>query len=323
MSTPCLGQGLDTGKYTSEFEKSWSEYLRALGNVEGCIQYKLIKNGKLEREFVNCLVASYPLVADVRGQFDAPIDVLVTGNRYNFSMNRTDPADGWRVEHISTGDPGNDLSWSFPEHFADPPSHVTNPNGYKIFNTIGVGLFGMGSNPNLPYMIASEWVSIHEISLVEKNNSQQLLMLFDYKRVYKKNSYSLKGKVFLTTDSFLITEGEFHLESIDGVEHVQVRIDYDNVTYRVPLPKNYYKKETYKLVIDGECYEGTIESEQVFDLKETDPKSFERFTLSGYGLPEPDFDEPKTDWFRNTLVIISVLLIAIALWRMWRNRKEA
>ena len=53
---------------------------------------------------------------------------------------------------------------------------------------------------------------------------------------------------------------------------------------------------------------------------ETVPK--EEFFLSHYGLPEPDFGEQRTNRFRYILMTIGSLMIIIALWQMYQNRKE-
>jgi len=223
------------------------------------------------------------------------------------------------IDFISPGLAAQKISWSFPEHFSDPPAHRIDLSGYRIFNTVGVGLFGIDSDPNLPYMVASEWINIHEISLVEKEGTEQLQMLFDYKR----GKYSMQGKVFLTTDFFLVTEGEFHVESSLGVEDVQIKIEYDNETYKVPLPKNRYKKEISDLTYRDKHFEGVLETEQTFDLKETEPESFKYFDLPGYGMPPLDFGVRPSGRIRYILMAVGILMIVFALGRMyWLYRKN-
>jgi hypothetical protein len=47
----------------------------------------------------------------------------------------------------------------------------------------------------------------------------------------------------------------------------------------------------------------------------------EEFTLSHYGLSEPNFGESRVKTFRYILATIGALMIAYALWRMSRNRE--
>jgi hypothetical protein len=59
------------------------------------------------------------------------------------------------------------------------------------------------------------------------------------------------------------------------------------------------------------------------NLRPTDPKDIKRFTLSHYGLPEPDFDNSRrTDRVRYILIGLGAILIVIALWRMIQKRRE-
>jgi len=314
----CWGQNMNISDYVGEFEKKWNEYLYALRNVEGNYHYKDIRDGKLIREFTNHVVCAYPLYADIRGPFDTPTYVDATGKEYRFSLERSSPDEDLVVTNISKELPYKGDSSLFPKHFADSSSQNADPNAYAIFNKIGVGLFGIDSNPNLPYMITSEWVQIHEISLVDRDKEKRLFVSFDY----KQKSYALVGKVFLTTDFFLVTEGEFHVVSGLGIEDVKIKVEYDNETYKVPLPRNHYCKNSYKLVVNGEPREGILETERTFDLRETDPKSSKYFTLPGYGFPAPDFDERRPRPFRYVLVIVGTLFIIYALWQMYRRREK-
>lgn len=53
-------------------------------------------------------------------------------------------------------------------------------------------------------------------------------------------------------------------------------------------------------------------------------KSFEkeRFTLSNYGLPEPNFETKHSSWSRGVCVIVGLALIALAAARLYRRRRE-
>jgi len=46
------------------------------------------------------------------------------------------------------------------------------------------------------------------------------------------------------------------------------------------------------------------------------------FTLSAFGIPEPDFGEHQTSPVRYLLATIAVLMIIVALWRMYLKRGE-
>ena len=336
----CFGQTSDTDAYLRKFEKKWNEYLKALGNVEGSINCKRTRNGKPGEEFVNYIVCSYPMLAeliDIHGSLDKPIAARVTGKDYSFSLTRSKPEDEWIIEYVSADFPNRTpLPLSFPKHFADPPNHVVNPVGYTVFNILGVGLFGVDCDPNLPWMTSSEWIVVKDISPVEKDGVRYLSMSFEYKRPDFPESitrrtdisqhpelkkYTLTGDVLLTTDYFLIAEGTFHEEWLRSVHDMQVEITYDCDSYKVPLPQKRSIREFCKMFVDGENVEIAVEEDLEFKLKETNPKSKKRFTLSQFGLPEPELQEPEPDSVRYILAAIGLALIIAFAIRGYRKRR--
>jgi len=68
---------------------------------------------------------------------------------------------------------------------------------------------------------------------------------------------------------------------------------------------------------DGKFYEDTYSYSLLAEMM--DPAMF---TLSYYGLPEPDFGERRVGWFRIATMIIGVSLIAFALWQMHLKRRK-
>jgi hypothetical protein len=341
LNSFCLAQNeailLNIDDYRNNFQSQWNKYLHSLGNVEGSIIYKNTRNGKVESNFTNKFICAYPLLADIRGDNGKEIEASVNGNKYHFKLDRKSPSDGWIVTYISNDFSGRHCkTWDFPTHFSEPPSHLINPIGYNIFNTLGVGLFGMDVNPNLPCMFASNWFSVDEFFQIEKDGEKQIYLSFQYnmpenpKEIpnlpnfaehpeWKK--YTLKGKVYLTTDFFLISEGNFNIKWMSEEYDVQVKIDYDKNIYQVPLPRTYYKKTIYRANVRNQILKGIFETDQEFDLRETNPKDLKRFTLSYYGLPEPDFGERRTNRVRYIIMGIGILMMVIGTWRIIQKRR--
>ncbi|MBQ4194869.1 MAG: hypothetical protein II622_02045, partial [Thermoguttaceae bacterium] len=197
-------------------------------------------------------------------------------------------------------------------------------------------LFGVDCDPNLPWMTSSEWIVVKDISPVEKDGVKYLSMSFEYKRpdfpesVTRRTdisqhpelkNYTLTGDVLLTTDYFLIAEGTFHEEWLRSVHDMQVEITYDCDSYKVPLPQKRSIREFCKMFVDGENVEIAVEEDLEFKLKETNPKSKKRFTLSQFGLPEPELQEPEPDSVRYILAAIGLALIIAFAIRVYRKRR--
>ena|GEM_PF-5093542 len=60
---------------------------------------------------------------------------------------------------------------------------------------------------------------------------------------------------------------------------------------------------------------------EVLDIDFT-PVPDREFTLSHYGFPEPNFGDRRPSPVRYTLMVIGMLMIAYALWRMYKKRNE-
>jgi hypothetical protein len=320
------------------FETKWLEYLHSLGNVEGIIHYQYKANGKVNYDFTNEFVCSYPLLIDNRGDYNNYNSAEVFGKDYQFSLTKPKDTKQWIINTILYEPADKKLeNWSFPVYLAEPPSYINDRVGYNIFNTLGVGLFGIDSGANLPFMISKKEFSIKEFHKTVKNGIDGYILNFefsipdfpeavkkraDYSNHLEWKNFSLNGKLFLTTDYFLISEGEFHLEYLSFTQNANVSILYDIETYKTPLPKNYSIKIESNDYQNKKNNKNILENLLSFDLRETNPKNTERFTLSHYGLPEPDFGERRTNRVRYIIIGIGILMMAISAWRMIQKRRE-
>jgi hypothetical protein len=261
------------------------------------------------------------------------------GKDYQFSLRKAYGSNLWTINKLDFGKSDKKLhTWNFPVYLANPPSFQEDPAGYTIFNTLGVGLFGIDSSANLPYLILSEWSTIKEMKEVDHDGIKQLQLSFefvmpDFPEAVKKMSefekqssswkyYTVIGKVTLITNYFLISEAKFHWEYISFTRDDDVKITYDTEIYRTPLPKSYYVFSEHNDYKNGTWIKNTSEQILEFDLRETNPKNVKRFTLSAYGLPEPDFDNSRrTNRVRYILMGLGAILILIALWRIIQKRR--
>jgi hypothetical protein len=343
-------QNFDNAKISEkkeELKTKWQEYLHSLGTVEGTMQYLRKRNGNIEGDFLMECVSMYPLWIDHRSpgtllkreEEDNYDSVGVTGKDYQFSLRKAYGSKIWTINELKFGKSDKKLStWNFPVYLANPPSFQENPVGYNIFSTLGVGLFGIDSSANLPYLIFSEWCTIKEMKEVDQDGIKQLQLSFEFvmpdfpeamKKVpeFKKESsiwkhYTVIGKVVLITNYFLISEAKFHFEYMSFTRDIDIKITYDTEIYRTPLPKRHYVFSETNNYSSGARKTNTSELIQEFDLRETNPKNVRRFILSAYGIPEPDFDNSRrTNRVRYILMGLGAILIGIALWRMIQKRR--
>jgi hypothetical protein len=331
-----------------ELKKKWQEYLHSLGTVEGTMQYLYKRNGNIEGDFLMECVSMYPLWCDQRSpgtllnrEEDTMYDnVGVIGKDYQFSLRKPYDSKIWTINELKFEKSDKKLqTWNFPVYLANPPSFQEDPVGYNIFNTLGVGLFGINSSVNLPYLIFSEWCTIKEMKEVDQDGIKQLQLSFefvmpDFPELMKKapefekqssswKHYTVVGKITLITNYFLISEATFHWEYMSSIRDIDVKITYDTEIYRTPLPKSYYVFTENNNFSSGTKVKNTSELIQEFDLRETTSKNVKRFTLSAYGIPEPDFDNSRrTNRVRYILMGLGAIIIVIALWRIIQKRRR-
>ena len=83
----------------------------------------------------------------------------------------------------------------------------------------------------------------------------------------------------------------------------------------------YVSKTTANYVIDGnDLPVKTVE--RTFSVKHLPNLDNSRFTLSHYGLPEPDFGEARPNRIRYIMMVFGGFLVAIAVWQMVQKRRE-
>ena len=86
------------------------------------------------------------------------------------------------------------------------------------------------------------------------------------------------------------------------------------VPYVVEMARHYssdgYGKKSFPVIVS-----------KVLDIDFT-PVPDREFTLSHYGFPEPNFGDRRPSPVRYALMVIGMLMIAYALWRMYKKRNE-
>lgn len=318
-----------------KIKSKWEDYIQSLGNIEGKIRYQYKDDGKISYDFSNEFVCLYPLLLDMRGPHDHFDSARVVGKKYSFSLSRPNPSEGWVVKEIEQNTENTSSNkLSFPIYLSE--NYKDDPVGYDIFNTLGVGLFGMDSSVNLPYIFSTEWVVINEIQESEQGNNKQINISFEFnmpnfpdtvKKLpdFSNNSnkwhkFSLMGKIVLVTEYFLVSEAEYQLKYLSQTKNAKIKLSYDLDKYKIPLPKDYHA--TIESQDNNGSNRNTIENIQQFYLKETNPKSSKRFTLSAFGLPEPFFGEQRVNRIRYAFMSLGGILIVLALWQMYKKREE-
>ncbi|MDR1924793.1 MAG: hypothetical protein LBQ66_10505, partial [Planctomycetaceae bacterium] len=66
-----------------------------------------------------------------------------------------------------------------------------------------------------------------------------------------------------------------------------------------------------------------FESKSTFNLCETTPEDLQRFTLSHYGIPEPDSGTPRSNkHVRYLLGVLGLFMITITIWKLCKRSRR-
>ncbi|MDR1491692.1 MAG: hypothetical protein LBT05_03065 [Planctomycetaceae bacterium] len=115
----------------------------------------------------------------------------------------------------------------------------------------------------------------------------------------------MEGEIILSTKFHLIAKANltcFYGQSKKTIS-IDCKYNIDNESF--PFPASYTSTQT---LFDGSS---SIMKFSFKNLNSTDPKNMERFTLSHYGLPEPDFGERRTNRVRYIIIGIGILMMAV------------
>lgn len=286
--------------------KQWTKYISALCNMEGHIDRKYEwtdEEGTRTQSNSYDIAYRFPWTA-----CDSINTAVVTGKNYSFHLKKIERI--WEIEDLVQF-ANNETKLQIPPITEEP---AVDQSSLTISNQLGVGLQIV---PNFVYL-PSIWdkPEFEILSATSRNSEEETLIDVEFRfNVQPPHLYSwvapidkdftIEGMLTLTSDYYLIRHSEIDCENYDEngkfTEHLIWDVDYNFSKEEVPVPT--YSKYTS----DGNGLKFT--EVKHLDLHRTNKIDSSRFTLSHYGLPEPDFKDYQLTWFRLVLVFLGCVLI--------------
>jgi hypothetical protein len=293
------------------FEK-WEKYIKLI-HVEGKVDIKLTRKQQLDYEDSSYVLASYPCMLKEFSTKDGSFNVVGFCPEYYFHISsKTKENNFWKIEKIEKIEPLKTIFVSNEEN-----STQQSKEKRLFLQELCPGLLVYGSN-YLPTILELPEFHIKKIE-IDNTTGKKIQVTFEF--IPEDDKYPLflrmKGHLILREDYYLIEKGNLFLLFGEHEEPRQIDIEYDE-SFSIPFPKNFDK------IVNKDFSGKVIDSDNIlYELKEIDKPKSSRFTLSHYGLPEPDFDNSRrTNRVRYVLMGIGALLIGIALWKMYKKRRE-
>ena len=308
--------------------KAWEEYGELLAHSEGS-QMTAIKwyneNGSVsetERKSSET-ISDYPLVVSLFINKDGRKVVSGINNIYTFRL-QAESETLWAVLNIDQKRATcGRFSWSYHDWSQPEPASRQTPD-FFIIDTFGTSLSVAG--PPLPSLIKSPEFTIVDIKEGVNEDIKTTIVSFVYSPANPSPAVQVrKGTITLLPDSYwLVQSMELFLASPDENStlstpvRLEIECKYDS-NNSIPL----LKKHTLMSYTNERL---VWSSERQYDIKLNEHAFYpsSRFTLTHYGLPEPDFvgKHNRFQVVRYLLMGTGLILVGYAVYRMTQKRRE-
>jgi hypothetical protein len=307
-------------KFLMEAPVKWKEYLNHFTKLKGSYVEKLRRSSapdKIEITKSNIL-CDYPDVLFESENDDFSYHYC-SNEKYSFSLSFQD---GNTIvdECLLLGKkdiPQRD-EWEFP---ANERNVNRNSSVNFIVEIVAKGL--LLSHKWLPTLINCPDFVIDEIEELSRDGELLVRIKFSNNpKILNDEAYLMNvrhGEVFLYPNHFwLIKSGNCFFWSDDNDSYtIQWTNDYDFTKFTAPQLISQNLEGTYINDPSKKIYR-----EITYDFQPLQNVESNRFTLSYYGIPEPDFGERRTNRVRYILIGLGLLLITIGAYRLIRMRNE-
>jgi len=304
---------------------AWNNYIQILKCCEGNITSKKLwykSDGTVSQQEIwsSETISNFPCLVTSTSKNGGKSHVFGLNKKYTFNLTETENQ-LWEIIDIdSRVNYPQDFKWDFRE-WIRPEPFSTYTAEYRIVDSFAPFFFVAGLP--LPVLIKNPDFKLIELEETINNNCREISISFTYSpENYSPFAPVRKGTIVLLPDyDWVIKEMTLFLLADQPVDTLSTPVrlsmvfEYD---FRgdIPLIKSFSL-----LSFTNETLIWSANSEYSINLlSQTNLPS--RFTLSHYGLPEPDFGERRTNRIRYIIMAVGLIMIGIGAWRMIQKRRE-
>jgi len=313
-----LGVALGQVDPLFEAKHKWHEYLRSFPSVEG-MQTETFSyfDGRVDVVNKRKFFCDYPNVCVYFESSDGDSGHIESNKKYAFSLDNVQESRLATIEEcfLLKNIPPKNI-WTFPANRRDVDR---NSSVNLIAEVLVQGL--ILSHKWLPILVEAPDFILEGFDEDIQDGERVVRIKFtNNPKVLNDEAFLMnirRGEVTLLPDNYwLIKDGEcFFWSDRDDSYTNHWRNEYDFESFAVPVLVSRHVESV------SENGQHILRREVIYEYKPFENASHKTFTLSDYGFPEPDFGDQRISTLRYFLVTIGGLLVAFALWRMYRNRK--
>ena len=309
-------------------EKAWKSKVDRLLSYSGVMTVSMQMNGSSPNS------ETAPVLAKTRGEWSVVFPDIVFDNealsgddeigtqvafgcnkKYLFGLEKNAPSDQWTIDRVEPALKriNSDGIWDFLTNSSNSDEQLADL--YRLLSRTVLSEFILPDNETSIVALTSS--PLCEANRFETLDGGALRMYFTVKEA-ENDGGNAEG---VKTRSFPFRSGSIDFASDDwrvlaatlsyGKWEESMQCDY-NLDGEIPTLVSKKIKTTYG---DGKF----TEDEFTYNMSK---KSFDstRFTLTHYGLPEPEFGTTGVSWIRWILLAVGLFAIGWGVWRFYRER---
>lgn len=322
-----LQRGFAKERGLDRAEEQWNAYVARIANFEGDVVgttrcNRSILDNEEEVEKCKIVVGRYPMALlydHAAGDSDVFREVIGMNDDYHFQIVRSkkDPQ-AWIARDVAK-------NASRPTTYVFPTRSVfdTDLPSDTIVGSFFCRPIAVYSTP-LPTLLKLPGCEVESMEATSRDGEEVVTLKYTYEpKTMPRKIYERSGIVRLLPDHYwLVDSADFFTGAAEGSQprvQISVRNEYNFKDFSIPLlVSNEWK-----------CYDNTPDKTwryttlTHFRWRETEEQGPDRFMLTAFGLPEPEFDSGVSR-YRLWSVIGGAILFCIVLcvWSLRRSRKQ-
>jgi hypothetical protein len=318
ISSNIVASEKDFGQIKSEIVQQWRVYLKNIPSHECVCNKRILGQVKEDIRFESIYrfkYGGYPNFSFERKNGELLKNITSTNKRYLFRL-RKESDENWIISELDNNDVSeyNDIS-IFIDNTKGTDFFVKN---YNLLTSIAPGLVLFRTW--LPDVFLSQDFQIEEINNIIDDGGDEILEV-----IYKYEPSTEHGYRNIRSGTLYLLKNHYYLVKKANFDYFDTSFtprDSANLVNEFSFENPFFpalRKQTIKVPkgIEGAWI-------LILEINEIILNNFPQseFTLSHYGLPEPDFGERRINRIRYIIMGVGLLLIGWGLWRLIQKQRE-
>ena len=314
--------------------ESWTRYAKFISRCEAkhtehSIDYDENGSATEDETYFSEAICKYPFYVNIGGGVgEESVSGYGVNKSYTFRIDREKESEPW--EGIAADPVENHkkiYDWRYLDSWYKKEDIQVDRRDLNILKRIAPQMDA--AMMPLPVLFADSEFKITESEEITEGETRKIVLSFEYDPGFPSLfSSAHKGTITLLPDhDWMVDSMELFLVKVPEEPDDDAPVEYEfrflyrfeyDYQYRMPVVAKSLK-EQYNIATGQMTRKQTAE----YDIKPIGrfKYSARRFTLSYYGLPEPDFVSRL--WLKYLFIAVGAVIILAALWRKLKERKDS